>query len=71
MVLPQPEGPTSADQLARLDVERRLRHREKFRAACAVDLLHAGEMDERLGHARLLNARVAHDEQALETEHHP
>ena len=38
------------DQLARLDVERRLGDREEIRAARAVDLLHAGEMDERLAH---------------------
>ena len=57
------------DQLAGLDVERRLRHREELGAAGAVDFLHAGEMDERFAHARLLDARVAHDEQALEAEH--
>ena len=38
------------DQLACLDVEGRLRDREKLRAARAVDLLDAGKMDERLGH---------------------
>ena len=38
------------DELARLDVEARLRDGEKVRPARAVDLAHAGEMDERFAH---------------------
>ena len=43
-------GPDQRHELARLDVEGRLGDREKIRAARAVDLLHAGQMDERFAH---------------------
>ena len=43
-------GPDQRHEFARLDVEGRLGDREKIRAARAVDLLHAGQVDERFAH---------------------
>src|SRR4051812_5172160 len=39
-------------QLAVLDIEACLRHRQKLGTACAIDLADAGQVDERLGHDR-------------------
>ncbi len=43
-------GADQRHEFTRLDVEGRLGDGEKIRAAGAVDLLHAGEMDERFAH---------------------
>src|SRR5712691_3035912 len=43
-------GAHERDELAHLDVEARLRDGQEIRSSRAVDLLHAGEMDERFAH---------------------
>jgi hypothetical protein len=43
-------GTDQRHELACLDVERRLGDGEKIRTAGVIDLLHAGEVDERFAH---------------------